>query len=50
VNSLPKAGRGEHKRCWGIEMNNAAELYLKTYSIINMLEEHIPNANIGYRS
>jgi hypothetical protein len=59
VNSLPKAtfyvaqrerGRGEHKRYWGIEMNDARELYLKTYGIIDTLDKYISNANIGYRS
>jgi hypothetical protein len=59
VNSLPKAnlyvrqrerGRGEHKRYWGIEMNDARELYLNTYGIIDTLDKYIANANIGYRS
>jgi hypothetical protein len=59
VNSLPKTslyvaqrerGRGEQKRHWGIEMNDARELYLKTYGIINTLDKYIANANIGYRS
>jgi hypothetical protein len=59
VNSLPKTslyvaqrerGRGEHKRYWGIEMNDARELYLKTYGIIDTLDKYIANANIGYRS
>jgi hypothetical protein len=59
VNSLPKAsfyvaqrerGRGEHKRFWGIEMNDARELYLKTYGIIDTLNKYVSNANISYRS
>jgi hypothetical protein len=59
VNSLPKTslyvaqrerGRGEQKRYWGIEMNDARELYFKTYGIIDTLDKYISNANIGYRS
>jgi hypothetical protein len=59
VNSVPKTslyvtlrerGHGEHKRYWGIEMNDARELYLKTYGIIDTLHKYILNANIGYRS
>ena len=59
VNSLPKTslyvaqrerGRGEQKRHWGIEMNDARELYLKTYGIIDTLDKYIASANIGYRS
>jgi hypothetical protein len=59
VNSLPKAnlyvtqkerGRGEHKRYWGIEMNDARALYLKTYGIIDTLDKYVANANLGYRS
>jgi hypothetical protein len=43
-------GQGEFKRWWGIEMNHARELYLKTYGIIDTLDKYISNANIGYRS
>jgi hypothetical protein len=60
VNSLPKTSlhvaqrekgaHGEHKRYWEIKMNDARELYLKTYGIIDTLDKYILNANIGYRS
>jgi hypothetical protein len=43
-------GRGENKRCWGIEMNDARELYLGTYSRIDSIDHLIKNANIFYRS
>jgi hypothetical protein len=39
---------GEHKRYWGIKMNNAIELYLKKYRIIDTLDKYISNADIGH--
>jgi hypothetical protein len=43
-------GRGEYKRWWGIEMNQARELYLKTYGVIDTLDKYVSSANFGYRS
>jgi hypothetical protein len=43
-------GRKENKRFWGIEMNDARELYLGTYSRIDSIDHLIKNANIFYRS
>ena len=43
-------GRKENKRSWGIEMNDARELYLGTYSRIDSIDHLIKNANIFYRS
>jgi hypothetical protein len=40
----------EHKRYWGIKMNDVRELYLTTYRIINTLDKYVSNANIGYWS
>jgi hypothetical protein len=35
-------GHGEHKRYWGIKMNDVRELYLKTaYRIIDALDKYI---------
>ncbi len=43
-------GRKENKRFWGIEMNDARELYLGTYSRIDSIDHLIKNANMFYRS
>ena len=43
-------GRGDNKRFWGIEMNDARELYLSTYSRIDSIDHLIKNARIFYRS
>jgi hypothetical protein len=43
-------GRGENKRFGGIEMNDARELYLDTYSRIDSINHLIKNANMFYRS
>jgi hypothetical protein len=42
-------GRGINKRRWGIEMNEARELYLKTYGVIDRLDHLIQNCNMSYR-
>jgi hypothetical protein len=42
-------GQGELKHWWGIEMNHARKLYLKTYGTIDTFDKYIANANIGYR-
>lgn len=38
------------KRTWGIEMNDARELYLKTYGVIDTMDSQINRACIYYRS
>jgi hypothetical protein len=43
-------GRKENKRFWGIEMNDARELYLGTYSRIDSIDHLIKNASMFYRS
>ena len=43
-------GRKQHRRKWGIEMNEARELYLKTYGAIDRMDHLIKNCNMGYRS
>ena len=42
-------GRRQHKRRWGIEMNEARELYLKTYGTIDKMDHLIKNCNMKYR-
>ena len=41
-------GRKERKRRWAIEMNEARELYLRTYGAIDRMDHLIQNCNIGY--
>jgi hypothetical protein len=41
---------GHGKRYWGIQMNDARELYLKMYGINDTIDKYISNTNIGYRS
>jgi hypothetical protein len=43
-------GRKANKRFWGIEMNDARELYLGTYSRIDSMDHLIKNASMFYRS
>jgi hypothetical protein len=42
-------GRGLNKRHWGIEMNEARELYLKTYGTIDRIDHLIHNCCMSYR-
>jgi hypothetical protein len=42
-------GRGKAKRQWGIEMNEARELYLHTYGVIDRLDHLIQNCCMSYR-
>jgi hypothetical protein len=42
-------GRGINKRRWGIEMNEARELYLNTYGVIDRLDHLIQNCSMSYR-
>lgn len=39
-----------NKRVWGIEMNEAREMYLETYSRIDSIDHLIKNARMSYRS
>jgi hypothetical protein len=32
-------GRGQQKKTWGIEMNEAQEMYLKNYSAVNKIDQ-----------
>ena len=43
-------GRGENKRHWAIEMNEARDLYLSTYSRIDSIDHLIKNCHMFYRS
>jgi hypothetical protein len=43
-------GTGENKRYWGIEMNDARTLYLKSYYRIDCMDHMIKNARLFYRS
>lgn len=43
-------GRGLHKRRWAIEMNEARQLYLKTYGAVDKLDHLVQNCNMSYRS
>jgi hypothetical protein len=42
-------GRGQGKRQWGIEMNEARELYLHTYGTIDRMDHLIQNCCMSYR-
>ena len=43
-------GRGNNKRTWGIEMNDARDLYLGSYGKIDSLDHMIKNTALFYRS
>ncbi len=43
-------GRGQQKRTWGIEMNEAQETYLKNYSVVDKIEQMLLGWNLSYRS
>ena len=43
-------GVGDNKRCWEIEMNDARDLYLRSYYRIDCMDHLIKNAKIFYRS
>ncbi len=47
---LRERGRGESKRSWGIEMNDARRMYLSTYFRIDVADHLIKNAAIFYRT
>jgi len=43
-------GRGQQKRTWGIEMNEAQETYLKTYSAVDKIDQMLLHWDLNYRS
>jgi hypothetical protein len=45
-----REANGTPKQSWGIEMNNARELYLKTYGAVDSLDLMIKRCRIGYQS
>lgn len=47
---LRERGRGENRRVWGIEMNDARRLYLSTYFRIDVVDHLLKNAAIFYRT
>ena len=47
---LRERGRGEDKRHWAIEMNDARRLYLSTYNGIDVMDHMINNTDIFYRT
>src|SRR5210317_1896359 len=44
-----RRGTGDELRRWGIEMNAARHLYLKTYGTIDTIDAMIKRCHIGYR-
>ena len=43
-----KKGRGNQKRTWAIEMNEARETYLKTYSAVDKIDQMLLEWNLKY--
>ncbi len=43
-------GRGQQKRTWGIEMNEAREIYLKNYSAVDKIDQMLLGWDLTYRS
>ncbi len=43
-------GRGQQKRTWGIEMNEAQETYLKNYSAVEKIDQMLLGWDLTYRS
>eukprot|EP00957_Ditylum_brightwellii_P050876 3858523-Ditylum_brightwellii.AAC.1 len=41
-------GRGDNKRYWGIEVNEAQQFYLKTYGVINTIDNYLKDIRLGY--
>lgn len=48
--SPKERGTGEHKRRWVIEMNEARQLYLKTYGVVDTIDAAVKTQKIGYVS
>jgi hypothetical protein len=43
-------GRGQQKKTWGIEMNEAGKTYLKNYSAVDKIDQMLLNWDLSYRS
>jgi hypothetical protein len=43
-------GRGNQKRTWGIEMNEARETYQKTYSAVEKIDQMLLGWDVKYKS
>jgi hypothetical protein len=43
-------GRGQQRRTWGIEMNEAQETYLKNYSAVDKIDQMLLGWDVTYRS
>ncbi len=43
-------GRGQQKRTWGIEMNEAQETYLKNYNAVDKIDQMLLGWDLSYRS
>ncbi len=43
-------GRGQQKRTWGIEMNEARETHLKKYSAVDKIDQMLLGWDLSYRS
>ena len=43
-------GRGANKHHWGIEMNEARDLHLKTYGRVDVMDHYIKNTGMFCRS
>ncbi len=43
-------GRGQQKRTWGIEMNEAQETYLQNYSAVDKIDQMLLGWDLKYRS
>ncbi len=43
-------GRGQQKRTWGIEMNEAREMYLKNFSAVDKIDQMLLGWDFPYRS
>jgi hypothetical protein len=42
--------RGQQKRTWGIEMNEAREIYLKNYTAVDKIDQMLLGWDLTYRS
>ena len=47
---IRERGKGQNKRYWGIEMNDARRLYLSMYCTIDVADHLLKNAAIYYRT
>ncbi len=43
-------GKGQQKRTWGIEMNEAREIYLKNNSAVGKIDQMLLGWDLTYRS